>query len=146
MGEKGFTDGETYLAAAHPEGEADSLPPDPGLRAFLLGIPIPKAILTNSPREHTELILSKLGLNGIFTHIFDIRQCGFLGKPGREVFDNALRILGTDTADILFIDDNPFYVEAYIAMGGNALLIDENDAHKNSMLPRIRDVKELTKQ
>jgi putative hydrolase of the HAD superfamily len=144
MAEKGFTDVEAYLAAAHPEGEADTLPPDPELRAFLLGLPVPKAILTNSPREHTELILSKLGLNGIFTHIFDIRQCGFIGKPRREVFDNALRILGTGVADVLFIDDNHFYVEGFIAMGGNALLLDENNVHKDNTLPRIRELKELT--
>jgi putative hydrolase of the HAD superfamily len=143
MTEKGFTDAETYLAAAHPEGEADGLPPDPELRAFLLDIPVPKAILTNSTREHTELILSKLGLNGIFTRIFDIRQCGFVGKPRREVFDNALRILKTVAADVLFIDDNPFFVEGFIAMGGNGLLLDENDVHKNNALPRIRNVKEL---
>jgi putative hydrolase of the HAD superfamily len=143
MAEKGFTDAETYLAAVHPKDEADNLPPDPELRVFLLGIPVPKAILTNSTREHTELILSKLGLNGIFTHIFDIRQCGFTGKPRREVFNNALRILGAGAADVLFIDDNPFYVEGFIAMGGNALLLDENNVHKNSTLPKIRDIKEL---
>jgi putative hydrolase of the HAD superfamily len=143
MGEKGFTDAETYLAVVHPEGEADSLPPDPELRAFLLNIPVPKAILTNSPREHTELILSKLGLHGIFTHIFDIRQCGFIGKPRREVFDNALCVLGTAAKDVLFIDDNHSYVEGFIAMGGNALLMDENDVHKDKALPKIRNVKEL---
>jgi putative hydrolase of the HAD superfamily len=143
MAEKGFTDPEAYLAAAHPEGEADSLPPAPELRAFLLGIPVPKAILTNSPREHADLILNKLGLNGIFTHVFDIRQCGYLGKPRREVFENALRILGVSAADVLFIDDSPFYVEGFIALGGKGILIDENDIHKNSPLPRIRDIKEL---
>jgi len=145
MEEKGFTDVETYLAFAHPEGEADSLLPDPELRTFLLGIPVPKAILTNSPREHTDLILNKLGLNGIFTHIFDIRQCGYMGKPRREVFDHALRILGTDTAEILFIDDNPSYVKGFVTMGGKGILLDENNVHGNSVFPRIRDIKEIAR-
>ena len=143
MAEKGFTDVETYLTAVHPEGEVDALLPDPELRAFLLGIPVPKAILTNSPHEHTDLVLDKLGLGGIFTHIFDIRQCGFLGKPRREVFDHALCIMGTSAAEVLFIDDNPSYVEGFIAMGGKGLLLDEKDIHNNCTLPKIRDIKEL---
>ena len=76
MGEKGFTDVETYLAAVHPPDEADSLLPDSELRAFLSGLSLPKAILTNSPREHADLVLGKLGLCDIFTHVFDIRRCG----------------------------------------------------------------------
>ena len=145
MAEKGFTDVETYLAAVHPGDEAETLPPDPELRDFLLGIPLPKAILTNSNREHADLILDKLGLNGIFTHIFDVRQCGYLGKPRREVFDNALRQINKNAEDALFVDDNPSYVEGFIAIGGRGVLIDEIDVHKNSTLPKIRNIKEIIK-
>jgi len=143
MEEKGFTDAEAYLAAVHPGNEADTLPPDPELRDFLLGIPVPKAILTNAPREHADLILNKLCLNGIFTHIFDIRQCGYFGKPRREVFENALRILRVKAAEVLFVDDNPSYVEGFIAIGGHGILIDENDVHKNTALKKIRNIKEI---
>ena len=144
MGEKGFTDVETYLAAVHPPDEADSLVPDGELRAFLSGIPLPKAILTNAPREHADLVLSKLGLCDIFTHIFDIRQCGFLGKPRPEVYDNALRVLGVSAQEVLFIDDHPRYVYGFTALGGNGLLFDENDIHKNYTSHKIRDLRELT--
>ena len=143
MGEKGFTDVETFLATVHPQGEADSLVPDPELRAFLAGIPIPKAILTNSPREHADVVLDKLNLSDLFTHIFDIRQCNFMGKPRREVFDHALQILGLNASEVLFIDDHPLYAEGFIAMGGKALLLDENDIHTNRALPRIRELKEI---
>ena len=107
MAEKGFTDIDPYLAAVHPPGEADSLPRDDKLRSLLASIPIPKAILTNSPREHADLILDKLGITDLFTDIFDIRQCGFKGKPQKEVFDHALNSLGLRFPEILFIDDNP---------------------------------------
>ena len=145
MTEKGFTDAEAYLAAVHPEGEADSLPPDEELRVFLAGIPIPKAILTNSPREHADLILGKLGIGDLFTHIFDIRLCNYAGKPRPEVYNNVLQKLDMPASDILFIDDNPYYIEGFIAMGGNGVLIDENNAHRSSMLPKIQNVKELNK-
>jgi putative hydrolase of the HAD superfamily len=145
MGEKGFTDVETYLAAVHPIDEADFLAPDSELRAFLSGLPLPMAILTNSPREHADRVLGKLELCDIFTHVFDIRQCGFLGKPRKEVFDNALRVLGVRAQEVLFIDDNPRYTQGFIDLGGNALLFDENNINTNYTSHKIRELKELTK-
>jgi putative hydrolase of the HAD superfamily len=141
--EEGFTDIDTYLAAVHPPGEVDSLVPDPELRDFLSGIPIPKAILTNSPREHADAVLEKLGLTDLFTHIFDIRLNNFIGKPQREVFDNALRTLCVSIGEVLFIDDYPFYAEGFAAMGGKVLILDEDDIRKDCALPRIRSLKEL---
>jgi len=143
MEEKGFTDVETYLAAVHPEGEADALPRDDKLRALLASIPVPKAILTNSPREHADLILDKLGVADLFTGIFDIRQCAFKGKPQKEVFDNALRKLKVSADEVLFIDDNPHNVEVFISFGGNGLLFDENGVHSGLALPRIRELGEI---
>jgi len=145
MAEKGFTDIETYMAAVHPPDEADSLTADAELRFFLTGIPLPKAILTNAPREHADLILEKLELGDIFTHIFDVRQCGFLGKPRREVYENALRVLGVAAGEVLFVDDSPLYVEGFMALGGNGVLLDENDVHSDYLSPRIRELKELTR-
>ena len=143
MAEKGFSDIETYLAAIHPKDEADSLAADPALYAFLEALAIPKAILTNSPREHADLVLGKLGIAGLFTHIFDIRQCSFKGKPQPEVYHCTLEKLGMKAEDVLFIDDNRYYVEGFIAIGGKALLFDEKDAHKSIALPRIRELGEL---
>jgi putative hydrolase of the HAD superfamily len=143
MDEKGFTNVEAYLAAVHPPNEADSLPPDPELRVFLENIPLPKAILTNAPREHADLILGKLGIADMFTHIFDIRQCGFRGKPRPEVFNHALHVLGLSAGEVLFIDDNPLYVEGFTALGGRGLLFDENDAYRNYASPKIRELAEI---
>jgi putative hydrolase of the HAD superfamily len=144
MTEKGLTRVEEYLSAVHPPGEADTLVPNDELRAFLAGIPVPKAILTNSPREHADAVLKKLELGDLFTHIFDIRQCRFLGKPRREFYQNALEVLGVSANDVLFIDDTPGYVEGFIAVGGRALLLDEDDIHADCPLPRIRNFTEIT--
>ena len=143
MAEKGFTDIEGYLAAAHPEGEADGLPRDDELREFLSGIKLPKAILTNAPREHADLILDKLGIPDLFTHIFDIRLSNFMGKPRREVFENALNTLGIQAPEALFVDDVPSYVEGFADMGGKALLFDEANVHNKCCVPKIRDLREI---
>ncbi|MDR1318688.1 MAG: HAD-IA family hydrolase, partial [Treponema sp.] len=143
MAEKGFTDPDSYLAAVHPEDEAENLPPDPELGAFLKAIPLPKAILTNSPREHADRILARLALGDIFTHIFDIRETAFKGKPNRKVFERALSILGVKAGETLFIDDNPRYVTGFTALGGRSLLLDEDDTHPGYPGQRIRTLREL---
>ena len=145
MTEQGFTDVEAYFAAVHPPGEADALVPDGELRAFLAGIPIPKAVLTNAPREHADLVLDKLGISDLFTHIFDVRQCNFLGKPRREFFEYALHTLGVSIDEVLFVDDHPFYVEGFIALGGKGILLDEDNFHSDYTQPRIRELKEITR-
>jgi len=143
MAEKGFSDPETYLSAVHPPDEADSLPPDPNRRAFLESIPIPKAILTNSPQEHADLILGKLGFENLFTHVFDIRFCNYIGKPHPRVFHKALEILGVGVETVLFIDDVPRYVEGFLALGGKGLLLDETNHWLNYPHPRIRRLEEI---
>ena len=145
MAEKGFTDIEPYMEAVHPKDEADSLPRNDKLQNLLASIPIPKAILTNSPREHADLILDKLGIADLFIDIFDVRKTNFKGKPQKEVFDNALNKLGVKASEVLFIDDNPHNVEVFISFGGNGLVFDENDVHGGSSLPRIRELGEIAK-
>jgi len=145
MTEQGFTDVEAYFAAVHPPDEAEALVPDHELRAFLAGIPIPKAVLTNAPREHADLVLEKLGITDLFTHIIDVRQCNFLGKPRREFFEYALRTLGVSIDEVLFVDDHPFYVEGFLALGGKGILLDEDNFHSDYTQPRIRELKEITR-
>jgi putative hydrolase of the HAD superfamily len=143
MVEKGFTDVESYYQKIHPADEADSLPPDPELGAYLDSLPVPKAILTNSPREHAKRILSRLGIGSCFTHIFDIRFNGFRGKPGKDAFLRALDAMNATPGSTLFVDDYPEYIDGYLALGGKALLLDEFDAHPDYPCPRIRTLREL---
>lgn len=144
VAEKGLTDIEAYYAAIHPAGEADSLPPNPQLRSFLQTLPLPLAILTNSPREHADRILNKLSIPDLFTHIFDIRWNQCKGKPAPEVFYQALNTLGTTPETTLFIDDTPRYVQGYLGIGGKGLLLDEEDAYSDYPYNRIRTLLELT--
>jgi putative hydrolase of the HAD superfamily len=143
MGEKGFIGVEAYFAAIHPADEADSLSPDPELRAFLERLPVPKAILTNSPREHADRVLAKLGLADQFTHIFDVRLCNFIGKPHPDFFKKALETTCTKPKTVLFIDDTPRYVEGFMALGGKGLLFDENNHWPDYPHQRIRRLEEI---
>jgi putative hydrolase of the HAD superfamily len=145
IAEKGFTAIDDYFSCLHPESEADSLPPHPELRRFLQALPCPCSILTNSPGFHARRIIKKMGLEGIFVRVFDIESNGFKGKPHEAAFRRALDALEMKPGETLFIDDNPRYVEGFLAMGGKALLFDENDAHKDFPHGRIGDLTELTR-
>jgi putative hydrolase of the HAD superfamily len=145
IAEKGLVDIESYYAAVHPEGEEARLEPDPELRDFLAKLPVPAAILTNSPMEHAERVLRKLDLEGLFTHIFDIRWNGLKGKPAESAFRRVLLEIGMKSEEVLFVDDLPTYVEGFIRIGGRGVLLDEQDIHKGSAYPRVRSLLEITK-
>jgi putative hydrolase of the HAD superfamily len=144
MAERGLTDPDHYFAFVHPADEADTLMPDRALETFLKSLPCPLAILTNSPREHAERILAKLGIAGLFTHLFDIRQNNLQGKPRPEAYNGALAALGTTPETTLYIDDYPKYIKGYLALGGRGLLLDENDRFSEYEHDRIRTLTELT--
>jgi putative hydrolase of the HAD superfamily len=145
IGECGFSAINDYYAAVHPEGEEDVIPQDRELRRFLESLNIPMAILTNSPREHADRVLAKIGIADLFTHIFDMRWNGNQGKPHRIAFTRALDALGATPETTLFIDDTPRYVRGYLDMNGKGLLRDELDQHKDYAHPKIRELRELTR-
>jgi putative hydrolase of the HAD superfamily len=142
--EEGLQDVESYFAFVHPDDEAENLLPEPGFREFLESLPLPLAILTNSPAEHAGRILKKLGIEDLFNPVVDIRRNNFFSKPRPEVYLRTLELLGTTPAKTLFIDDNPSYTEGFLKIGGRALLLDEFDARRDYPFPRIRKLSELT--
>jgi putative hydrolase of the HAD superfamily len=144
LAEEGFTDIDAYFAAIHPGGEADALEADPAQREFLESLKLPMAVLTNSPMEHAVRVLDKLQIRDLFPRIFDIRWNGFKGKPRAESFYRTLDALKSAPENTLFIDDYPKYIEGYIAIGGNGLLLDEADSQRDFPHRRIRELKELT--
>jgi putative hydrolase of the HAD superfamily len=133
-----------YFAYIHPEHEAAALHPDPELRALLASIPLPKAILTNSSREHAVRILKRLGAEEHFTSIFDIRFNELKGKPREDAFRRPLDALGLGPERCALVDDVARNIEGYRAFGGLGILYDEFDKHPGFPGPRIRCLEELS--
>ena len=144
INEKGFTNLDAFYSAVYPENEADLLPENFELRYFLESISIPKAILTNSVREHTDRILNKLNVSDLFTHIFDIRFNNFCGKPKPKAFYESLKVLNTKPETTLFIDDYPNYVEGFRSISGKGLLFDELNSYPDYPYEKIKTLSELT--
>ncbi len=145
IADEGLTDVETYYAAVHPEGEEERLAPDPDTRAFIQSLPVPVAVLTNSPLEHALRVLRKLAMEDLFTHIFDIRWNGLKGKPREVAFRNALGVIRKEPGEVLFVDDFPSYVEGFVRLGGKGVLLDEGNIHTAYPHPRIRALPELSR-
>lgn len=143
MADYGFSDVEDYFASVHPEGEEDGLPPNPALGALLDSIELPKAIFTNSPMEHAERILARLGVADRFEAIYDIRFNRLHGKPHPEAIERVCSACGAAPPEVLFVDDSPKYVRGFIASGGLGLLMDETGRHADSGLLSLRGLDEL---
>jgi putative hydrolase of the HAD superfamily len=120
---EGLTDIEGFLAHVHPSNEAEELPPQPGLREFLISLNMPMSILTNAPHEHADTVLGKLGIADLFEAVTDIRDAGFNGKPYPDAYLAALRKVGADIENTLFLDDMQKYTDGWVALGGTAVLI-----------------------
>ena len=120
---EGLTDIEGFLAHVHPSNEAEELPPQPGLRDFLISLNMPMSILTNAPHEHADTVLEKLGIADLFEAVTDIRDAGFNGKPYPDSYMAALKKVGATIENTLFLDDMQKYTDGWVALGGTAVLI-----------------------
>ena len=120
---EGMSDFEGFLRHVHPDNEADELLPQPRLREFLLSLHYPKSILTNAPHEHSDRVLEKLGVADLFMCVTDIRDANFFGKPYPNAYLAALKKVGAQIEDTLFLDDMQKYTDGWAALGGTAVLI-----------------------
>jgi putative hydrolase of the HAD superfamily len=147
MREYGLEVAEHYLAYTHDVPVESFVAEDPQLAAALSSIPLPKSVLTNSPLEHAERVLRRLGVREQFERIFDLRFNGYTGKPEPGVYMRALSELGRAAAEVLLVDNHLDYLAPFRAMGGQVLLIDENgDSAGQEPLPgvpHLRDIKQL---
>jgi putative hydrolase of the HAD superfamily len=144
MREYGLQVAERYLAYTHDVPVADFLDEDPSLSAALGSICLPKAVLTNSPLEHAERVLDRLGIRDRFERVFDLRFNGFTGKPDPAVYTRALGQLGRRASEVLLVDNHLDYLAPFRAMGGQVLLIEEGgDGAARDGVPTLGDIKEL---
>jgi putative hydrolase of the HAD superfamily len=141
--EQSFSDTEGYFAIVHPDGEEYCIEPAPELGPLLDSLPMRKAVLTNSPSEHAERVLAKLGVRDRFEAVYDIRFNCLQGKPHPEAYLRACEASGVRAEEALFVDDMPKYVHAFIELGGRGLLIDEYDRFPDESLARVRRLAEL---
>ncbi|MEI6388057.1 MAG: HAD-IA family hydrolase [Spirochaetota bacterium] len=143
MTEHQFTDPEAWFRAVHPEGEESVIKHDPALRKLLESIDLPKVIFTNSPMEHAQRVLEKLGVADLFERTYDIRYNELRGKPHGDAIRRVLSDCGTSPSESLLVDDVPKYVRGFVEAGGHGLLFDEFGRYGEESFPTIHSLVEL---
>jgi len=99
------TEPHHYLDFVHAVPVGDFLRADAGLRALVAALPGRCSIFTNGSRRHALAVLAALGLDGLFSEIFDIVALGFRPKPEPATYRAVLERLGAAPACAVLLDD-----------------------------------------
>jgi putative hydrolase of the HAD superfamily len=100
-------DPEAFLADVHDVPVEELIAPDPALAALLSRLPGERHVFTNGPSEFVQRVLARLGVDGLFTRVFDIRHADFVPKPGLHPYERALAALACEPSSIVMVDDAP---------------------------------------
>ena len=85
----------------------------------------PLFLLSNTSDLHMDYVFKRYPVFGLFKDaVFSFRVKGF--KPGREIYEIALRQFGVEAGETLFIDDMQANVDAALELGFHAIRYDHN--------------------
>lgn len=100
-------DTDDFLAYVHDLPLQDYLEPAPDLRRLLESLPQPKWIFTNADAPHAQRVVDRLGLQGCFQGVIDVRALEFTSKPEANAYRRALEIVGErDPGRCVMLDDS----------------------------------------
>lgn len=98
-----------------------------GLLDELQRLDLRAAVLTNDLAAfHSDEWIDRMTVISRFDPVIDLSHTGFL-KPSAEAFAYALKVLDTDPADIVFVDDQPANAAGGHDAGLTALWFDPTD-------------------
>lgn len=101
----GVVDAEDFLRFVHDVPVEEYLQPDAGLAGMLAGLEQAKHIFTNADAHHARRVLSALGVERHFQHLFDIRSLDYVNKPRPGAYRRVLQALGASPQSCLLVDD-----------------------------------------
>lgn len=141
-------DPDDYLAYVHAFSVAGLLSPNPRLNEALACLPWRKVIFTNSTRRHSQQVLTALGVEEQFEHIFDIKETGYIGKPDPVAYQHVFAALGANAEECLVFDDFPANLAAAASLGTTTVLVGSTQkVHGvDFAIARIEDAGEVAKE
>jgi putative hydrolase of the HAD superfamily len=93
------------------------LKPDPLLAKALIDLPGRKFVMTNSVRAHADIVLERLGFDGIFDGIFDLLAAQLVPKPHPQTYHRMIEHFGIDPLRATMVDDLQHNLEVPRQMG-----------------------------
>ena len=103
MSEHG-TSPDEFLDFVH-DVDFSGLEANPELAGALAGLPGRKVIYTNADVPYAEKVLQRIGIEGFFDDIFDIRRAEFTPKPDRGSFRKMMEHTGVEPAKSVMVED-----------------------------------------
>jgi putative hydrolase of the HAD superfamily len=106
---------------------SDYLVPNPALAVMLAGLTASCHLFTNAPEQYARNVLRALGIERYFDRIFDIESHGWVCKPSRAIYEQALAALDLPAAQVALIEDNPRNLAPAAELGMLTVLLDGRD-------------------
>jgi putative hydrolase of the HAD superfamily len=99
-------DAEHYLEYVHDIDVSRRLCPDPELKRCLENMPERRFVFTNGSSDHARRVLTCLGIEHCFEHIYDIRISNYMPKPYPDPYHAALKHAGISGAETVMVEDS----------------------------------------
>ncbi len=101
------------------------VPEDASLRAAIAALPGRRYIFTNGSVAHADKVLSRVGLDGLFDDIFDIKAADWTPKPHRATYEKFLAAHRVRPDAAAMFEDLAHNLEAAHALGMTTVLVEQ---------------------
>lgn len=118
---------DEFLAHVH-DIDHSVVPQNPALRRAIETLPGKRHIFTNGSVAHAEKTLARIGLDGLFTDIFDIRAAEWTPKPHRKTYEKFVAATGVRPRASAMFEDLAHNLEAAHALGMTTVLVCQEAA------------------
>jgi putative hydrolase of the HAD superfamily len=115
-------DPQPYLDYVH-DIDLTPVTPDPELARLVAALPGQKIIFTNGSRRHAERVADRLGLGGLFHHIFSIEDADYIPKPQPEAFARLIARCSVDPLVSVMFEDLTRNLAPAAALGFVTVLV-----------------------
>lgn len=121
---------DDFLEYVHDLPLHEYLEPAPALRRLLESLPQPKWVFTNADEPHARRVIDRLGLQGCFQGIIDVRALDFAVKPEERAYRRAVEIVGAEGAgQCILFDDSLNNLRAAVGVGFVTVLVGADRPH-----------------
>jgi putative hydrolase of the HAD superfamily len=113
---------DDFLAYVH-DIDFSVVPPDPAMRAAIEALPGRRYVFTNGSVAHATRVLERIGIDGLFDDIFDIRAAAWTPKPHRVTYERFLGATRVKPNEAAMFEDLAHNLEAAHALGMTTVLV-----------------------
>ncbi|PLX87127.1 MAG: pyrimidine 5'-nucleotidase [Desulfuromonas sp.] len=140
-------DPEDYLDYVHAIDVGQRLSHDTDLQETLRELNVPCFIFTNGSQGHARRVMSALGVDELFSDVFDIRIAGYVPKPNPAPYRKVMEALGIPGERCVMVEDSCENLRTAKQLGMKTVLIGQPQHHNfiDAHLDRPADIAPLVK-